>query len=251
MGKKTNFFISAFIAITFYLLVVLALLLYLKSSNVKKFQSVSKNTVLELDLVIEKVKDNTQELNKVAQKIVSKESKKVVQKSTARSAKKRADLKSLFARVSTKATKVKDKDVLNVRSNKVNSRFKSKYQKEKKQKNLKVSKLLDVKSKKSSSKPKTIANKGNFDEYYSKINSIILTRWYNYPLLTSKDYLVVAEITINAKGKFSYHVISLSGDKEVDGAVKLFLTNQLLERYPASPDSVTKTIKINFKPDIE
>jgi hypothetical protein len=251
MGSKSNFFIAAFIAITFYILTILALIFYLQSSHVKKFQSVSKNTFLELDLIIEETKKNTQNLNKSIQKTVTKESKKVVKKSTARSAKKRADLKSLFARVSTKSSKVKAKSILNIQSNKVNSRFKSKYQKEKRDANLKVSKLLDVKSKENSSKPKTATNKGNFDKYYSKINTIILTRWYNYPLLTNNDYLVVAEITIDAKGKFSYHVISLSGNKEVDAAVKLFLSNQLLERYPVSPDGDKKTIKINFKPDIE
>lgn len=251
MGNRSNFFISAFIAISFYILVILAFIVYLQTNNVKKFQSVSKNTVLELDLIIEKPKDIKQNINKSVQKTVTKESKKVVKKSTARSAKQRTDLKSLFARVSTKATKVKTKKVMNVRSNSVNSRFKSKYQKEKKVKNLKVSKLLDVKSKNNSSKPKTVSNKGNYDEYYSKINSIILTRWYNYPLHTSRDYLVVAEITIDDKGKFSYHVLSLSGDDSVDNAVKLFLENQLLEKYPVSPDNDIKTIRINFKPDIE
>ena len=251
MGNKANFFLSAFIAISLYILIVLLFVLYIQSSNIKKFQSVSKNTVLELDLIVEKQKNITKSITKSVKKINTKKSKKVVKKSTARSAKKRSDLKSLFARVSTKATKVKEKKVLNIKSNSVNSRFKSKYQKEKKIKKLKVSKLLDVKTKENSAKLKTVSNKGNFDKYYSKINSIILTRWYNYPLLANKDYLVVAEITIDNKGRFSYHIISLSGNKVVDDAVKLFLEDQLLERYPVSPDNDTKTIKINFKPDIE
>lgn len=251
MDKKSHFFISAIIAFSFYILVFLAFLFYLQSKNVKKFQSVSKNTVLELDLVVEEFDKEIKNVTKSIQNIDVQKSKSVIKKSTANSSKKRADLKSLFAKVSTKATKIVDKNVLNVKSNEVNSRFKSKYQKQKREKDLKVSKLLDVKSQKRKTKSKTITNKGNFDEYYSKISSIILSRWYNYPLLISVDYLVVAEIIINAKGKFSYQLLSLSGNNDVDNAVKRFLENQILDRYPVSPDGETKIIKINFKPDID
>ena len=94
-------------------------------------------------------------------------------------------------------------------------------------------------------------NKGNYDEYYSKINNIILSRWYSYPIFKQTNYILTAEITIDDKGKFSYHITSYSNNLVIDKAVKQFLKNETSNIYPISPDGKIKRIRINFKPEIE
>jgi hypothetical protein len=249
MDKKYNILISAFIAFSFYILIILLFVLYLQSSKVKKFESISKSTILELDLIIEKKIQDKPTISKAS--IKKHKSKKIIKKSTAVSAKKKTNLKSLFARVSTKARVVKTKKVLNIRNNQVDSRFKSKYQKQKRNNNIKSSKLLDIKSKKQTKKISLATNKGNYDEYYSKISDIILTRWYKYPIFQQQDYLLIAEININNKGIFSYHIVFYSNNLIVDKAVKEFLENETNDIYPVAPDGKSKNIRINFKPEIK
>ena len=249
MDKRYNLLISAFIAIGVYILIILLFIIYLESSKVKKFELISKDTILELELIIEKTEDKQNVVTKINNK--QSKTKKIIKRSTAVSAKKKTDLKSLFARVSTKSTNLKSAKVLNIRSNQVNSRFKSKYQKQKKNNNIKNSKLLNVKNKREMKKINLANNKGNYDKYYSKINNIILTRWYKYPIFKQNNYLLIAEITIDAKGNFSYYITSYSNNLIVDKAVKLFLQNEILSIYPISPDGKIKRIRINFKPEIK
>jgi len=249
-NKKYNIFISAIIAISIYIFLILLFILYIKSSNVKKFESISKNTILELDLIIDKKINKTKTINKTPKiSSIKIKSKKIIKKSTAISAKKKTNLKSLFARVSTKAIAIKNKNVLNIRSNKISSRFKSKYQREKSRKRLSNLKLLDIDKKINYKKTNIQNNKGNYDAYYSKISNIILSRWYNYPLFKQKDYLLIAEITINSKGIFSYYITTYSGNIIVDQEVTKFLNNEILHSYPIAPDGKTKKIRINFKPE--
>jgi protein TonB len=248
MDKKFNLIISAIIAISLYILFVLILLSYISSSKIKKFDSISKNTVLELDLIISKKTNNKKNSSSIEKQ--TNKSHKIVKRSKSISAKKTSDLKSLFARVSTKSTNIKVKKVINVQSSSVSSRFKSKYEKYKKDSNIKTSKLIDIKSKTIQKKLKILNNKGNYDKYYSKISNIILSRWYQYPLFKQNNYLVVAEIRIDNQGNFSYHIISYSGNTVVDDAIKSFLSNEVTDSYPIPPDNKMKVIKINFKPEL-
>lgn len=248
MAKNYNFILSAFISISIYILIILLFLLYVKTDKIKKYELVSKNTVLELELVINEKKaiDTPISKNSIQKSIT----KKIIKKSTATSAKKKSNLKSLFANISTKANQIHKKKVLNVKTTSVNSRFKSKYEKQKRNENVSNSKLVDVK-KDNKTKKKVLSNnnKGLFDAYYSKINNIILTRWYNYPIFKENDYLLIAEIIIDSKGVFSYHITSYSGNLVVDNAVKEFLKNEKQKLYPVSPDGKIKKIRINFKPE--
>jgi hypothetical protein len=249
MDKKYNILISAIISISVYILIILLFMLYLKSSKVDKFESVSKNTVLELELIVQNKESIKNIISKPKQiKVVTK---KIIQKSTALSAKRKTNLKSLFARVSTKSRTVKTQKVLNIRNNKISSRFKSKYQKQKINTNLiKSKKLVDVKDKKVHKKTNLSQNKGHFDKYYSKINNIILTRWYKYPIFKQNEYILIAEITIDDEGIFSYYIISYSNNLVIDKAVKSFLEDETTNIYPSPPDGKIKKIRINFKPEI-
>lgn len=253
MDKKTAFLFSAFIAILFYILIVLSFFLYIQKENVSKFKNKSSQTVLEVNIVSEKLKTNDT-LKKESSKntLEPKKEKTIVKKSTTSKPKKVTDLKSLFAGVSTKSSKIITKTVSTTKASQVESRFKSKYDKQRKVKEVQLSKLVDIKNTKLKTNQKHISqnSNGTYHKYYSKINDLILTKWYNYSLLNNHNYLVVVNITIDRQGKFSYHIISLSGLTNVDNSIKVFLENQRLETYPVSPDKQTKTIKLNFKPDI-
>jgi hypothetical protein len=250
MDKKTTFLFSAFIAIFFYIVLVLLFLVYIKKDRVKKYANNTTQTALEIN-IISKPKEKVVQ-KQTSQTNIKKIEKTIVKKSASNQATKKADLKSLFKDVNTKANKVVQKNVNKIKANEVESRFKSKYQREKKSDDIKLSKLIDVKDSNSAQNKQNISqnNIGEQDKYFSMINDMILRRWYNYPLLNNQDYTVVVNITIDTQGTFSYHIVNFSGVKNVDTTIKEFLENQLLENYPISPDKNTKTIKINFKPDI-
>ena len=241
MAKSYNIIISAIIAFSIYILIILAFILYLQKPTIKKYQAKNDNTIIELEIITNQVPIKKKiPIKEIKKNIIKKEIK--VEKSSSVSATKKTNLKSLFAKVSIKSQKIKEKKVLNVKNNTVSSRFKSKLKEEKNRSELKIKNTAIAK------KDKTINlnNKEEFDEYYSKISSIILSRWYNYPLLTKNEYIVKVQININSKGQFSYNIISYSQDLNVDNAVKEFLNTQTKEIYPQTKDKKNKDILINF-----
>ena len=249
MDKKTTFLFSALVAILFYVLLVASFVLYIQKEKVKKYKNNASQTALEISII-------TKPKEKITQKQSAKSSPKkveqtIVKKSASKKAKKTSDLKSLFKDVSTKANKVVDKKVNKTKANQVESRFKSKFQREKKNDKVELSKLIDVKNTDSYNSKNTLSQNtiGEKDKYYSMISDMILRRWYNYPLLNNQNYTVKVKITIDTQGNFSYHIVSLSGIDNVDVAIKDFLNNQKFEKYPVSPDNKKKNIQINFKPD--
>lgn len=249
MDKKFNFYIAGFIAISSYIIILLAFFIQLQEKHATKYKTKTTQTVLEVDIVSFQKPDEVVHVNT---QNTPKKIETIVEKTVSKTPTKTSDLKSLFANVSTKASKTIEKQHNNTKTSQTESRFKSKYEKEKKVKDVKLSKLVEIKDEtlnKNNSKITQNSDNGEFDEYYSIINNLILTKWYNYPLLTESDYLVVVQITIDRQGKFSYHITSLSNVANVDEAIKLFLDNQGIETYPVSPDGKTKTIKVNFKPE--
>ncbi|NQY94620.1 MAG: hypothetical protein HRT43_10665, partial [Campylobacteraceae bacterium] len=104
---KSNFYLSGILAFGVYLLIILLCALYLKTQDVKKFDAISKVTVLELEMIILPVKDKkSKPVKNRTDQIDTKKSNKIVKKSTSTSAKKRSNLKSLFSKVKTQAPKV-------------------------------------------------------------------------------------------------------------------------------------------------
>ena len=248
MDKSFNIFISAFIAIAMYLLVILAFMLYSQTPIVKKYQSLTQDTIIQLDIIVNN--DKPKDI-KVKQKHNEHKVKDIkVEKSFSKSANKKTNLKSLFAKVSTKSNIVKEKNVLNVSKNLTSSRFKSSYKNTKDKSDIKISKLNDLNTS-NEKKVITSKNNGDYDKYYSKINTFILSRWYKYPLFTNDEYLVKVKININNQGVFRYNILSYSGNLNVDNAVKEFLKIQKNEIYPIPFDNKEKNIIINFINDKE
>lgn len=248
MDNKFRLIVATIIAICIYILIVFSIILYLKSELVEtdKFSSLPKETLIELDFVVENdLEKNIQPQNEEMSQEVFKN-----QEESSIDTKHLADLKSLFSNISDNGTKQDfQQEVKEQTKNQTINRFKSSIESEKSTQQIELSKLVDLKNiTNNSSNINNSSNKGKFDEYYSMINTYILRRWYNFPLLTDVNYLVVANITIDSNGNFRYVMLKYSGDNRVDEAIKLFLKNQMFEKYPVSPDKLTKTIRINFKP---
>ena len=239
MDKNYNKLISFIIALSVYILLILLIILYLKDSDIKKYNFKKNETVVQIDLISLQTKDNKL-LNKV---IPHKAEKK--KKSLSKDNKIKSNLKSLFANVKTSSVKKVDKNVLNVKENKTKSRFKSKYKNQTKVKDIKISKISNVKKIKKSQKIITKSNE-IVDEYYSNIKEIILKRWYEKPLYITDSYLVKVYVTINNNGDFSYNIIKYSGKIQLDNLITKFLDEQTKIKYPVSSDNKEKTILINF-----
>jgi len=231
MDNNKNFYISAIVAFGSYFILAILFFTYVSLDTVKKFDSFSKDTVLELDIVIQeakKIKKVKQPKKLQVRKKTHKIAKKIVKKSTSISAKQRSSLKSLFAKVKTKARVVEKKVVSNVQKSLTASRFKSKFEKQTKSNNL-LSKLLDDKKIKIT-KRKTGDTKNEHDPYISKIYELLHKRWQ--PLLIVDGLSTKVIITIHKNGVFNYRILQYSGDNSFDNQLVLFLEKQKGEIFP-------------------
>lgn len=240
MQEKSYFYLSGFISVSVYLALCASFLLYINAPKPKKFDSFSKTTVLELELISTKSNER-----KVAKKSVQKQ-QEVVKKSTSKSSKQRAvNAKSLFAKVKTTAKKVVEKEIHTVKESIDPSRFKSKFQKQKKTDNSSVSKLLsDVKT--TTNMPKNNASaKGETHEYFSKVKEILWQRWN--PRLLEEGLVVKVLVMITNSGKFDYRIVKYSKDERFDESLKEFLESQKNEAFPTHKINTKVDIIINFK----
>ncbi|BFU77251.1 hypothetical protein ALC152_04660 [Arcobacter sp. 15-2] len=245
MANKQELIYSAIAALAIYIILILSFLVYLKTNEVKKINATVKNTVLQLDVILdvapskEKIKIQSNQKN-------TKIAKKVVKKTTSSSIKKRTNLKSLFANVKTNVKSTSKDKVLNVKNSSISSRFKSKFEKERKTKKLVLSKLTENKVTKTANNTVTMEKSSeNQDPYYSKIYQILSNRWQ--PTIFQNDLKVKVNIIIFNNGKFSYKFIQYSGNMGFDNQITEFLNNETLKKYPISPKNKTVNIEITFQ----
>ena len=246
MANKQELIYSAFASISIYIILILSFLVYVKTSEVKKINAPVKTTVLQLDVILD---SNTQKKEKIAIKSTVKNqkiAKKVVKKTTSTSVKQRSNLKSLFANVKTDIKKVSKKKVLNVKNSSIASRFKSKFEKERKTKNIVLSKLTENVESKTNNKNITMdKSKDKQDPYYTKIYQILSSRWN--PTIFMDDLKAKVNIVIFNNGKFSYKFIQYSGNDGFDNQLQAFLSNETQKTYPVSPLNKTVNIEISFQ----
>ncbi len=243
MVDKKYFYTSGFIAFSLYVLLALLLIIYLKGHNIKKIDSFKKHTVLQLDVIIDTQDDKYKKID-IKSGVKNKEiAKKVVKKTTSTSLKQRSDLKSLFADVKTSATKVTKKQVTNVKKSTISSRFKSKFEKERKVKSLVSPELANKKS--VNSQKVVMSESQNDDPYYSKVNQMLSSRWN--PTIFSADLSAKVSVIITNNGIFSFKFIQYSGNSGFDNQLAEFLQNESLKRYPVHPSKTTKEIEVVFK----
>lgn len=240
--NKGNFYLSGLLALFIYIFVFTLFLLYLDSNDAKTYDSAKKVTVLELDVILadSEPKDVAKmKLNKQAQK-------KVIKKSASRSAEKKSNLKSLFANVKTTEEKVVKEQVNNVKSSNVSSRFKSKFEREKRtSSDLNVSKILDdVQSQKRKLSISTSSEHAN-DPYYSKIHEILAQRWN--PILIDDGLSAKVLVIIYSNGEFDYRFLKYSTNEKFDNLLQEFLNKQKTLTYPPHNKGSKTNIEVTFK----
>jgi len=245
MANKQELIYSAIAALAIYIILILSFLVYLKTNEVKKINATVKNTVLQLDVILD-VAPNKEKIKIQSNQKNTKIAKKVVKKTTSSSIKKRTNLKSLFANVKTNVKSTSKDKVLNVKNSSISSRFKSKFEKERKTKKLVLSKLTENKVTKTANNTVTMEKSSeNQDPYYSKIYQILSNRWK--PTIFQNDLKVKVNIIIFNNGKFSYKFIQYSGNMGFDNQITEFLNNETLKKYPISPKNKTVNIEITFQ----
>ncbi|VAY86450.1 TonB-like; putative TolA function [hydrothermal vent metagenome] len=236
MDNAKNFYISAIVAFGSYFLLISMAFVYLSLNDVKKFDSFSKETVLELDIVLSDISAKNIKKAQVSRKN-SKVSKDVVNKSTSVSAKQKSDLKSLFANIKTEAHAVKKETTNNVVKSLTTSRFKSKFDKQTKSDNDVLSKFLNN-QKSQVTKQKTGDAKNENDPYISRIYEILHSRWK--PLIITDNLSTKVIVTIYDNGRFAYNIIQYSGDNTFDNQLILFLEEQKNIIFPLPNKSKIK-----------
>lgn len=87
---------------------------------------------------------------------------------------------------------------------------------------------------------------GEYDEWYAKIEEIMLKQWQKTFSTTEKRQALV-HIKIAPSGAFSYKIIKYSGDVVFDEALSAMLEECRQMTFPAHPKGGTKEIATTFK----
>jgi len=242
MANNRYFLISGFIAFSLYILLALILIIYLKAEAVKKIDARTKSTVLQLDVILNTPEDRTEKID-IKSGIKNKEiAKKVVKKTTSKSLKQRSDLKSLFANVKTSAKTVTKKNISTVKKSTISSRFKSKFEKERKVKDVVLS---DLKNNSANIKKIVLSDtSNNSDPYLSRINEMLNSRWN--PTIFADNLKAKVLVTIENNGIFRYKFIQYSQNIGYDNQLREFLGKESLRRYPVNPNGKATHIEITF-----
>lgn len=230
------FYFSGCLAILIYLICFSLLIIYLNAPKVEKYDSLNKNTVLELELIILKDNKSIKE---------NKTKEEIVKKSASKNARQKNEVKSLFSKVkvnSKNVLNVLNEDVKNIQNTKLSSRYKSNFEKEKRTSSpSSVSKILS----KIKTKASIIATNSdnNKDKYFSKIHEILSSRWQ--PASKEEGFAKVI-IKISKNGDFSYRFLSYSGNERFDEYLRTFLESQVKEKYPVHESGTAKEIDMKF-----
>lgn len=240
-SNKSNFYLSGLLSLFIYIFVFVLFILYIDSSNAKIYDSSKKVTVLELDIVLSDIQNK-----ELSSKTIKPKEEKVVEKSASKSAEQKANLKSLFANVDTKAVETVKQEVNNVQSSSTSSRFKSKFERESKNsKEVDVSKILEDVEAKQRKLSISTSSKYENDPYYSKVHEILAQRWN--PILIEDGLEAKILVIIYSNGEFDYRVLKYSTNEKFDTLLKEFLDEQKTLLYPPHDKGSKTNIEVTFK----
>jgi hypothetical protein len=244
MDDNKLYIVSISTALLIYLFLTFLVIYYISSKNVKLYDIAIKETVIELDMLSVPIKKESKKIIKtVSSKPLTKKPKEIIKKSTSRSAKRTASIKSLFGNVKTNTKQIVKEDILNIRASMANSRFKSKFEKEKKRKNIEESNTLNKIKDRSSKSIYSKTNKEN-DLYYSDIKKLLHNRFN--PKHIKENLSSIVLVTITKNGKFNYIIDQFSDNEMYNQQLIKFLDLQVNEFFPKSPDGNSHTIQIIF-----
>lgn len=245
MDSKFNLIISSILAIFIYILIILLVLFYLKpEENIEVFSGLQNQSTIEFEIISDIANTTTSEEANLKKQLTteSNDDIKAIDDTVS------SNIKSLFSDIKSDINTQKISKQVSISSGNLDKKFELKNKQDQKDKNIELSKMIDIEHLKSQSQSTSSLLQGKMDSYYSKISSLILSRWYRIPLVVDTKYLVSANIKIDTFGNFSFSMIKYSGNRIVDEAIVVFLKNQSLETYPVSPDGLSKSIRINFIP---
>lgn len=241
MVKDKLFVYSAIFSFSIYFLLIFLFFMYVKGYDVKKYDALKNETVLELELIL----DDSPVVQKRKIKELFKDTQEV-EKTVSKKVDNTANIKSLFANVKTaKDAKIEKDPVLNVRKSLVSSRYKSKFEKEKKSQSVDVSKILDNVVQKSKKLTVQSTSSNNYDKYFSKVYEILNQRWAPKYKISGLESIVL--INIRKNGTFSYKVLQRSGNPIFDQNLKSFLDNETSRSYPSHDKKSVVTLQVTFK----
>lgn len=241
MQKNSSFIYAGIASFSFYILICF-LFIYYVSSHKSKTYNVTKTTVIQLDMIVEK--SDKKRIEKKEDKKAEKPMDKIIKKSTSAANKKRPNLKSLFGKVKTKEAKVPTKEVNNVKKSLDPKRFKAKFEKQKKSSNVKIDKLFDDKKTTTNVTSSNLSKSKESDDYYSKINEL-LSVWT--PTLRDEGLVATILVIIAPDGTFDYSFIKYSQNTNFDVSLKAFLEEQKSIIYPKPKKGKQVKINVDFK----
>lgn len=239
---NNHFLSSGIIAISLYLFFLFSILYYMIEPNTIKITSFERQTAIELDL---SVMDSPKKVEKTSPQKPKVEDVKIEEKSASKDTVSKTTMKDLFANVKSDAKTIEKKETTTEQSSKVASIYKSTFEKEeRKEISSAITKQLEnINLNSSSSMAPTVD--ANVDEYYSLIYDILASKWN--PSSNSKGLSSNVLITIYKNGKFSYNIISKSGNRDFDSALESFLSFQTNEKFPEHQKGEKTTLKVTFK----
>lgn len=245
-----NFFafsISGSIAILFY---VLLLLLFLWNFNQKTIEtkeySFIKETEFSIDFLEEKVEKVEKKLTikEIQEKPINDIPKK--EESASKTANVGVGVNDLFKQVESKQPVKKealkpqstnDKIAKKKKANEVSQRDDLTDKLDKIMSNLEVQKTMSF-----------ATPKGEYDEFYSKIQEILYKNWK--PIRSGVDSEAEVIITIDFNGRFSYRVVKKSGFLEFDNALEEFLDIMQRQEFPKYEGGRKTNISVIFKTEV-
>ena len=245
MDEKKLYYFSIICALSIYSCFILFFVGYRAQSKVKSYDAIAKTTTIYLDVVLNNKKTNSIEQSNVQKKIT--QNKKVkIKKSVSKTNKVSSNIKSLFNNVNTKKDVIIKKSIIdNIKKSITNSKFKSKFEKEKKSDNLNISKHTDN-NLSSSNKSAELKSDSNKDPYISNIYEDLTNKWNNYPT-TLKDKFATVLITIANNGIFNYSFIQYSDDEIYNKQLIKFLDTQKKVTFPSHDKGLMLSMQMTFK----
>lgn len=244
MVKNILFVLSGSIAFLTY--IGLLLLIVWRISDTKqapKAYTSYKETTFSISLLEISKKKN---MINIPKEITQKEVKKIPIKkeSASRSANSGVGVNDLFKQVESK------RPVRNTKPQSTDDTIaKKRYAKESVQKKALEESLEKIMSNLELQKMLSFATpKGDFDEFYAEVQEILAKNWN--PVRQGTEYSAEVEITIDARGVFSYLIKKDSGNLEFDKVLQEFLDIMQTQDFPPYKGGSKTTIMVTFKTEV-
>lgn len=246
MARIVLFFTSGGIAIFSYISMI-ALLVWQFSVAQKspKTYASRQETTFSINLIEEIQPKNT---IKIAQKKVEKkvENIPVKKESASKTANSGVGINDLFKQIDSKVPVKKEALKPQSQNDKIAKKKKANQSSQSENLSSELEKIMaNLDTQKTLS---FVAPKGEYDEFYAKVQEILAQNWN--PMRTLQEHKAEVQININALGQFSYSIIQLSGNLDFDKALQEFLDIMRTQEFPRFEGGAQTKIMVTFKTEV-